>query len=407
MEKFMGQQNNQADFHLQRDAEIDIYTAENTDIKLNAYVVENEDLFINIPTRKNLALDVYITGDTNVYVNKNSTKDIRIITDKNNLKPAPDSNDLKNSVDNRMGSYIHVTNYIVLTENDSECPITNEIMECNNENRKVRIFAFTNKDHRIGIIINSDHPLDIYIDTRKQRNKLALSAREYRQAAHERKNNMHKAKNFDWLWLNAAFLNPEYLSAIAQTSLQFYSLYDIICYIYIGDYFSETYFINRKNSSLLELVSTISVTHIKNQYLNETINDDETENIADPGLIHFKGFQVVSTRKLKSFFDFILDSKSGFEIIKKKTNKEFNVFDYGFISYLLSPEADYDLNDLIQGNFEAVSSEFYAKIYIGLNLMAITHDISLDKEIITNIFINRLHRDSQQISKDIIELYLQ
>jgi hypothetical protein len=234
-----------------------------------------------------------------------------------------------------------------------------------------------------------------------------MSDREYRQAAHERKNNMYKAKNFDRLWLDAYFLKSEYLSAVAQTSLQFYSLYDIICYIYIGDYFNETYFINRENTSLLNLVSTISVTHIKDRYLYETANEDETKNIADPGLIHFKGFQVVSNRKLKKFFDFIFESQSGFERIKKNTNKEFNVLDYGFISYLLSPEADYDLNDLIRGNFEAVSSEFYAKIYIGLNIMAITHDISLDKETIKNIFINRFQRDSQQIQKDINELYLQ
>ena len=395
-EKCMEQWSNQKDICAEEDVEINI--AKDTNIKIIAHVIENEELFINILMNNKVGLDILINA-TNVYVHEKLKTDIIIFTNKSNTNSM-----ISRPKDGEHSGYIPIKKHSISQKEDIEIlPYITDDGKYSDNKTKVKIQAFTYKKQRICIIVYSNPKLDIYIDTRKPKIREMLSDREYRQAAHKRKNNMYKFKQFDKLWLDAYLLKPEYILTIAQTSLQAYSLYDIICYNYIGNYFDEGYLINLKNTSLRNLVSEISATHIKDKNLYPIENEDE--NISNPVVNHFKSFTVLAERKLEKFFQLIFEATTGLNIFKANGKIQFNVFDYGFISYLLSEKSHYDIQYFTEKCFESVSSEFYAKIYIGLNLMTITHDIPLDKKKIENLFINQFHRDVKQIQKDIEGFY--
>ena len=370
------------------DVPIDVDTdfPDNFNTFVHAHLTNTEDLYININTNKKIKIDIYQSNDAYVCVHETNTDDIHFFMSEINIKHENEG-EQDDDDDDYIIAQIHTISKKIdfLAQSDKQ-------IDSKAENKiPIQISAHMINRNRMCIKIYNPLAFNIYVEKQRLPLKQYMTAREYREAATIQKNNLYKFKDFDQFWLMLSTFKTEYISSIAILSEEQYSLYNMICYIYIGDYFNTSQLINRKNCSLNNLVCTISQTYIKEKDTDEDIDendDNETEEI-DPSMNHFKGFYVTCTRQLKKFFNLIFQSESGFDQLCKDINHKFNICDYGFISYLLSAKTYYDFDNFVKGNFNEVSPCFYNKIYIGLRLMTITHNIALKEEDLQTLFKER------------------
>lgn len=246
--------------------------------------------------------------------------------------------------------------------------------------------------------------LDKYLALKKE-GKLKITeftSRERRAFGTMLKNMHHEIKQFDHLWLMMCFFKQEYLTAVTHVGKGLFTFYNIVSYIYIKRNLCDNEIKKCGNRSLRQLSMKISELRIKDpDYYSESEVED-SENNNDPAMNDFKGFMVQCRRTLAKFFNFIFKSKSALNLFKINKTLQFNVADYGFISYLLSDQAYFQIDDLVKKRFDSVTEEFYIKIYAGLNLIAATHDVGLNKEIIDTMFTDCFKQDVNRLKLALI-----
>ena len=259
---------------------------------------------------------------------------------------------------------------------------------------------------------DDDYDDDDNRSKRTFRTKENMGAREYRDAISTMHNHKHLLRQFDKIWLYMFAMKDEYKNAMqilsTQTAIRIFTLYDIVCYKYLnenGEKIDTTQWTLRQQSdeaSLRDKVMGISEekawTKYKEDNQYEKMSDDDKNALSDKfaelkNLIEsdFKGFQCQAYRVLHRYFDVVLGKDGRKELFSSDNTQSFNIFDYGFFSYLLDRSSWKEINYMHKNKFDQVSPTFYYNTYKGLRLMAQYHDIGLNHEKIINIFVDRFH----------------
>ena len=199
---------------------------------------------------------------------------------------------------------------------------------------------------------------------------------------------------FKW----AIILNKDFRELIVGISCcsNLYSLYAIICYSYVNLY-EEKY----KDYIKFPVVE-------KNMFGPKVINEDELLSFSTVVYqisyseggensqydSHFKTYQITALRKIKRFFGFVFDSKDGLDVIVRDDKKRvFDLFSFGFISFLLEPGVSKDLNNFVNQRYHLVSKVFYRYAYYGVYLIVDHYQTDLTVNDIDKMWSERFHFD--------------
>lgn len=206
--------------------------------------------------------------------------------------------------------------------------------------------------------------------------KEKMTSREYRQAVANRKNQKYRFARSNNLWIFWHLMRREYLPDFfiksADINKQAFTLYDIICYLYILWYGKEEVDLNKPSYDILNQESLNQLaTHISSGK-NKIYNSKKEKN-------HFQAHKKRCLNILDRFFTFIFEDENSISQFQQDNTKLFNVLDYGFFSYLLNPKNKSDVNNLLKEKYNKVSSSFYYHINIGLKQIVEYHDVKLSK----------------------------
>lgn len=246
-----------------------------------------------------------------------------------------------------------------------------------------------------------DEDLDTDNDKKLKKHKFhdknKLTDREYRDLVTKRKGAKHRFAQFHELAQMLPIISYELLEPILngpiweQASKQFFTLYDILCYIFINRYGDKIDYNENEyeNISLNELVTSISYVMYVDKY-GEKEDDDSDETSEDKQRSIFDSFKSAAIKQLDEFFEVIFDDKYFLDRFKINRSISLNLVDYGFITYLLSDSAKFDFLNFRKRRFYCVSPTFLNRIYLGVRAMLVYHNVEINTDDFKEIWRERI-----------------
>ena len=220
-----------------------------------------------------------------------------------------------------------------------------------------------------------------------------LTARELRRVKSWNKSIKYRFKDFYGIWVFAFFLKPKYSKILASLmSDQFYTLYDILSYIFINNHLPILY---RKKLSEYRSIHDMTV------YISSELEPVAKADRASPNS-KYKQFETQSKRTLTRFFNFVFDREKSLDMFEENGKTVFNIIDYGFINYLLKESSYNDVWNLTHKKYELVSQDFYLYSYIGVSIIVRHHNTGYTEKQIRKMwekqFGYKFHRSSGKTS---------
>jgi hypothetical protein len=190
-------------------------------------------------------------------------------------------------------------------------------------------------------------------------------------------------------------LKHEYEETLLKlTPSKLYTIHDIICFSYLENYAPVDSLYHdltpeQAGESLNNLVHNVSLIHTPLDVQNEDIDVEKSKLYTDKTESHFKGYSVTCRRKLKKIFEYVLDEESNKKMFDKSSKVIFTMLDYNFILYLLSDDAEPNINALVKGKYEEIDLKFRVNLLHGLYRLKQLHGLHIQKDKLASLWNSR------------------
>jgi hypothetical protein len=219
-----------------------------------------------------------------------------------------------------------------------------------------------------------------------------LSKRELRKRITIQLKNKYRAGHLQCVF---PLFKREYEETLLKlTPSKLYTIHDIICFSYLENYAPVDSLYHdltpeQAGESLNNLVHNVSLIHTPLDVQNEDIDVEKSKLYTDKTESHFKGYSVTCRRKLKKIFEYVLDEESNKKMFDKSSEVIFTMLDYNFILYLLSDDAETNINALVKGKYEEIDLEFRFNLLHGLLRLEQLHGLHFQKDKLSSLWKSR------------------